>query len=143
VWNLFKRETDTGGHPKTDAGSGSLDDYKYDLIPKNGHVTMQLAGSDPHQDEIRRVQGLGAEKLEVFIPKRTVEEERTDAPMAVRFFVDKRMSAPVGWIPRGLESVIAQALARLDDSGRSTRIPAEIVKSKHGLRVKLLMGRTR
>lgn len=141
---LFSRKVDDAGeYPKTDAGSGTFEDYQYNLLPKNARTTLRLAGSDPHQDEISRIQQLGAAKIEVYIAKRTSEEERTDAPMAVRFFVDTRMSAPVGFIPRGLEAVVVEALGRLEDSGRSTRIPAEIVSTKHGLRVKVLMGLTR
>jgi hypothetical protein len=102
---------------------------------------LQLAGSDPFQDEIARV--AQAHPLEAFISKRTVEEERTDAPVAVRFFVESRMSGPVGYVPRGLEAVVLEAVSRLETAGRNTRIPAEIVKGRHGLRVNLLMGQTR
>ena len=41
--------------PKSDAGSGSYKQYKYDLLPANKRVTMRLAGSDPCQEELRRV----------------------------------------------------------------------------------------
>jgi hypothetical protein len=53
------------------------------------------------------------------------------------------MSGVVGYVPRGLEPVILETLARLDAAGRSTRVPAEISATKHGLRVTLLMGSTR
>lgn len=124
-----------------DAGSGSLNQYRYNLVPNNKRVTLQLAGSDPHQDELARLQA--APELQAFISKRTLEEERTDAPVPVRFLVDGRMSTIVGYAPRGMESVVLEALARLESSGRSPRIPAEIVKTRSGLRVNLLMGETR
>ena len=139
--NPFSQQRDTGGYPKTDAGSGSYNQYKYNLIPSNKRVVMQLAGSDPFQDEIDRV--IGSSPLEAFVARRTVEEERTDAPVPVRFFVQQRMTGIVGYVPRGLEAVVLEALNRLDNAGRNTRIPAEIVKSRHGLRVNLLMGQTR
>lgn len=124
-----------------DAGSGSLNQYRYNLVPNNKRVTLQLAGSDPHQDELLRLQA--APELQAFISKRTLEEERTDAPVPVRFLVDGRMSTVVGYAPRGMESVVLEALARLENSGRSPRIPAQIVKTRNGLRVNLLMGGTR
>jgi hypothetical protein len=141
VRNPFGRAPESSEFPKTDAGSGNYNQYKYDLVPSNKRVVMQLAGSDPAQDEIARV--AGSQPLEAFISKRTVEEERTDAPVAVRFFVDSRMSGVVGFVPRGLESIALETLARLERAGRNTRIPAEIVKTRHGLRVNLLMGQTR
>lgn len=124
-----------------DAGSGSFNDYKYNLMPNNTRVTMQLAGSDPHQDELARLQV--AQELQAFIPKRTIEEERTDTPLPVRFLVDGRMSGVVGYAPRGLEPVVFEAIARMEQAGRSPRIPAEIVTTRAGLRVNLLMGETR
>lgn len=140
--NLFRRAPESSEYPKTDAGTGSLGQYNYNLLPKNKRVTMQLAGSDPFQDEIARIQGLGGPQFEVFFAKRTVEEERTDAPLPARFFADSRMSGTVGFVPRGLEPVVLQTLGRLDDAGRSTRIPAEIASTRNGLRVILLMGAT-
>ena len=130
-------------YPAADAGAGNLADYRYDLRPKNKSVTLRLAGSDQHQAEIERIQSIGAETLEVFIAMRTAEEERTDAPMPARFFVESRMSSVVGFVPRGLEPVVLEAVTRLEQAGRSTRIPAEISKTKAGLRVTLLMGKTR
>lgn len=124
-----------------DAGSGRLDQYRYNLVPNNKNVTMQLAVSDPHQNELARLQGMA--ELQAFIAKRTLEEERTDAPLPVRFLVDGRMSEIVGYAPRGLESVVFEAIARLESAGRSPRIPAEVVKTRNGLRVNLLMGETR
>ncbi|MEO7006595.1 MAG: hypothetical protein ABI275_08130, partial [Terrimesophilobacter sp.] len=132
-----------GEYPKSDAGSGSLDQYAFTLVPKNARVTMRLAGSDPAQEELARVRDSGADSLEAFFSPRTVEEERTDAAMPARIFTGGRMSGVVGYVPRGLEPVVLEALARLEARGRSTRIPTEITSTKHGLRVMLLMGTTR
>lgn len=140
VKNPFRKQ-EAGPYSKTDSGSGDYRQYKYDLVPANQRVRMRLAGSDPFQDEIARAKG--ASPLEVFIAKRTIEEERTDAPVAVRFFVESRMTGVVGYIPRGLEAIALEAVSRLENSGRKTRIPAEIIETKHGLRVELLMGKTR
>jgi hypothetical protein len=141
--NPFRRAAESSEYPKTDAGTGSFNQYSYSLVPKNKRVTMQLAGSDPFQDEIRRIRDLAGPQYEVFFAKRTAEEERTDAPMPARFFAESRMSGTVGYVPRGLEPLIIQTLARLEDAGRSTRIPAEIATTRNGLRVVLLMGLTR
>ncbi|PPF89756.1 hypothetical protein C5B96_00680 [Subtercola sp. Z020] len=128
---------------RKDVGSGKLSDYDYGMRPKNARVSIQLAGSDPFQETIADVEGRGLGELQVFIGRRTIEEERTDAPVAVRFFVDSRMTPIVGYIPRGLEAVALDTLTRLEERGRSTRIPAAIVKTRHGLRVSLLVGQTR
>ena len=141
--NLFRRVPESSEYPKTDAGTGSFDQYAYNLVPKNKRVTMQLAGSDQFQDELARVKATGAGEFELFFAKRTIEEERTDAPLPARFFADSRMSGIVGYVPRGLEPLVFEALSRLDSAGRSTRIPAEIVTTRNSLRVVLLMGRTR
>lgn len=124
-----------------DAGSGDLKQYNYDLRPVNRNVVMRLAGSDAAQEEIERC--ITAEPLEAFVGKRSLEDERTDAPLAVRFFVDSRMTGVVGYAPRGLEHVVIEAVTRLELGGRKTRIPARIVNTRAGLRVELLMGRTR
>ena len=124
-----------------DEGRGNFNNYRYDLAPKNKRVTITLAGSDPHQDEIARVAASGHERIETFIAKRTVEEERTDAPLVVRFFVDSRMSQPVGYAPRGLESIVLETLSRIE-GGRASRIPARIVTRSGRLRVELMMGET-
>ncbi len=123
-----------------DDGKGKLGQYRYDLIPANGRVTMTLAGSDPFQDELAKFQGSG--ELQAFIGKRTIEEERTDAPVAVRIFADSRMSGIVGYVPRGLEAAVFEALTRLEKIGK-TRIPARVDRSRVGLRLVLLMGKTR
>ena len=141
--NLFRRAPESSEYPKTDAGTGRFDQYSYNLVPKNKRVTMQLAGSDPFQDELERVRGTGAGHYELFFAKRTAEEERTDAPLPGRFFAESRMSGIVGYVPRGLEPIVFETLSRLERNGRFTRIPAEIASTRNGLRVVLLMGATR
>lgn len=126
--------------PKGDQGKGSLNDYRFDLTPTSRHITIRLSGSDPHQDAIATAQA--AEKVETAISRRTADEERTDAPMPVRLFADGRIVGPVGMVPRGLEGVVNEAISRLEMSGRKPRIPVEITKTRDGLRVDLLMGRT-
>jgi hypothetical protein len=130
-----------GEFPKHDAGSGSLDDYRFDLTPKSQKTVIRLAGSDPHQDLLRDVAEAGV--VETAIARRTDDEERTDAPMPVRLFVDGRIVGPVGRVPRGLESVVSETLSRLDMAGRKPRIPVEVVRTRQGIRVDLLMGETR
>ena len=131
---------DVASFSKTDLGKGRLRDYKFDLVPNSKRVTMVLAGSDPAQDELARV--ASADSLEAFVSPRTAEEERTDAPVPVRFFVDSRMSGIVGWVPRGLEPVIFETLTRLERVGKK-RIPARIDKTRYGYRVSLLIGLTK
>lgn len=141
--NLFRNTPRSSEYPKTDAGTGSFDQYSYNLVPKNKRVTMQLAGSNQYQEEIVRVRGQGATEFEAFFAKRTAEEERADAPLAARFFASSRMSGAVGFVPRGLEPLVFETLSRLERAGRSTNIPAQIVDTRNGLRVVLLIGRTR
>jgi len=136
----FRRQ-DAGDFPKSDAGSGSLNDYRFDLTPKNGKVRIRLAGSDPHQDVLRDL--VGAEGVTTAGGQRTVEEERSDAPIQVRLFVERRIIGPVGQVPRGLEPPVLDALGRLEKSGKPARIPVEVVETKSGLRVDLLIGETR
>ena len=138
---LFRRRGADPEFPNGDRGLGSLDDYKFDLLPANARVIIRLAGSDPHQDVIR--QAAEVERLETAIARRTQDEERTDAPMPVRLFAGGRILGPVGRVPRGLEGVVNEALSRLDMAGRKPRIPVEIVRTKQGLRVDLRMGETR
>jgi hypothetical protein len=126
--------------PKSDSGKGTLKDYKYNLLPTNGRIIIQLAGSDLYQDELTSL--IGEDSLQSFIAARTMEEERIDAPMPVRFFTGRRMSGVVGWVPRGLEPAVIEALARIENSSNN-RIPVEIIKRKGKLRVNLLMGLTR
>jgi hypothetical protein len=130
-----------GDFPKHDAGKGSLDDYRFDLTPKSDKTVIRLAGSDPCQEAIEAADT--AQQLEAVISRRTPDEERTDAPMPVRLFADGRVLGPVGQVPRGLEGVVNDAISRLEMSGRKPRIPADIARSRHGLRVDLLIGRTR
>lgn len=141
---LFSR-ADDNPLPKTDRGSGSLDDYDYDLVPKKkrGDTILVVADSTPYQAELERLSGLGVEEASAIVPRRTIEEERTDAPMAVRLFANQRPSDVVGFVPRGLENVVDAALARLQEAGKQPRIPAEIAKTKNGYRVRLLMHETR
>jgi hypothetical protein len=124
----------------SDSGSGKLGDYKYNLVPANRRVTIRLADSDPYQEELAVL--LDEENLQTFIASRTIEEERTDAPMPVRFFTGRRMSGIVGYVPRGLEPAVIEALARIEDRSEN-RIPATIIKKGGQLRVVLQMGDTR
>jgi hypothetical protein len=138
---LFRRRGADASFPKGDQGRGSLDDYRFDLEPAKNDVVIRLAGCDPHQDLLQ--QAADAELVETAIARRTDEEERTDAPMPVRLFADGRILGPVGMVPRGLEAVVNETLSRLDTAGRKPRIPVEVVRTKQGLRVDLLMGETR
>jgi hypothetical protein len=140
VKNPFRPKTDASPHPKNDAGSGDLKDYKYDFIPNSARVVIQLAESDPHQDLLAQ---LGEGEVQVFVGRRTIEEERTDAPIAVRLFVDSRMTGVVGMVPRGLEPAVIEAVNRLESAGKSTRLPGVIVSTRNGLRVTILMGTLR
>lgn len=138
---LFRRRGGDPDFPKGDRGLGSLDDYKFDLLPANTRVKIRLAGSDPHQDLLRDVAQAAA--VETAIGRRTDEEERTDAPVTVRLFADGRIVGPVGRVPRGLEGVVSEALSRLETAGRKPRIPVEVTSTKQGWRVDLLIGQTR
>jgi hypothetical protein len=138
---LFRGRGGDPEFPKGDRGRGSLADYRFDLLPADAGTTIRLAGSDPHQDLVRDL--VGAAPVETAIARRTAEEERTDAPMPVRIFVEGRIIGPVGRVPRGLESIVSEALSRLDMAGRKPRIPVEIVATRQGVRVDLLMGETR
>jgi len=141
VRNIFRSANAGSVHPKNDAGSGEWKDYGYDLVPTNRNTVIQLAESNEHQDELEPL--LGVDEVQAFVARRTIEEERTDAPLPVRFFVDSRMTGIVGLVPRGLEPVVFEAMTRLESAGRSNRIPATVVKTRHGIRVNLLMGKTR
>lgn len=136
---------DSNPLPAGDRGSGRLEDYDYDLLPKSrrGETLLGIADSLPHQEELARVLALGEDEVTAVIPRRTLEEERTDAPMPVRLFANHRPSDLVGYVPRGLENVVDAALARLSEAGKQPRIPARIAKAKGGLRVQLLMHETR
>ena len=126
---------------KNDSGKADLNDYAFDLRPKNAKVSIRLAGCDLHQDEIARLADTA--DLQTAGGRRTVEEERTDAPMEVRLFADARISGVVGMVPRGFESAVTEALNRLEEAGRKPRIPVRIVGTRHGYRVELLIGSIR
>ncbi len=128
--------------PRADRGAGSLKDYRYDLRARNKRVTIMLAGSDPYQDELRGVLESGDE-VETAISARSQEAERIDAPIVVRLFTGRRVSGPVGSVPRGLESVVDETLRRLDDTLGKARIPARVVRKGGKLRVELLLGAVR
>ena len=129
--------------PKTDRGSGSFDDYVGVLVPKNAKVTMRLANSDPFQDELAALAGEDPELLTTATPARTLDQERVDAPIEVRIFSGRRVSGPVGFVPRGLESLYDEAVRRLDGRGAKPRIPVTVVQTKNGYRIDLLMGQTK
>ncbi|WBU38403.1 hypothetical protein [Homoserinibacter sp. YIM 151385] len=131
------------GLPKHDQGSGSFDDYGYDLAAKNARVTIRLAASDPCQEELRGVLEQGAAEATTAISARGMAEERVDAPIPVRLFLGTRVSGVVGAVPRGLESVVDENLRRIEDRGDKPRIPVSIVETRHGIRVDLLMGAVR
>lgn len=128
--------------PRSDRGAGKLNDYKYNLRAANKRVTIMLAGSDPFQDELRAVLESGDE-VETAMSARSQEAERVDAPIVVRLFTGRRVSGPVGSVPRGLESVVDDTLRRLDDTYGKARIPARVVRKGGKLRVELLMGAVR
>ena len=129
--------------PKDDRGSGSFNDYKYNLLPNSVRTTLRLANSTPCQDELQRIIDSAEGELETAISRRSPEEERTDAPMDIRLFSGSRVTGVVGTIPRGLEPVVDEALSRLDGVGKKARIPASVQKTRSGWRVDLLIGRTR
>lgn len=124
-----------------DRGKGGFSDYAGQLVPRNTRVRIRLAGSDPHQDALAALAGQG--ELETAIARRSREAEAADAPIEVRLFADGRVSGPVGWVPRGLESVVDEAFGRLDELGRRPRIPVRIVRSRGRWRAELLIGQTR
>ncbi|MFD1712969.1 hypothetical protein ACFSBZ_00645 [Amnibacterium flavum] len=137
----WRRQTGDGSFPKTDAGSGSLDDYQYGLQPRKGKVVIRLAGSDPYQAELASLMGDG--DLFTAGGQRTMEEERTDAPIHMRLFTGTKVTGVVGTVPRGLEGAVTEALSRLESRGEKPRIPVQVVRTKNGLRVELLMWATR
>ncbi len=139
-WNRGPQDTSL---PKDDRGAGSFDHYRYNLVPNNARVTLRLADSTPHQDELQKIAENGEATLETAISRRSAEDERTDAPLAVRLFDGGRVTGVVGTVPRGLEAVVDEALGRLDKNGRKARIPVAIKKTRAGWRVDLLVGRTR
>jgi hypothetical protein len=130
-------------HDRNDLGSGKLSQYRGVLVPNNGRVRIRLAGSNPFQQELRDLVESGAKPLETATSRRSQQEEGQDAQIQVRLFTGSRVSPAVGWVPRGLESVVDEALSRLDMQGRKQRIPVEIVRKGGLYRVELLMGATR
>jgi len=137
---IFRRRGVDPELPRDDRGFGSFDDYVYNLLPRNKRVTIVLAGSNPHQEELRELAESGSSEFETAISPRTLEGERVDAPIEVRLFTGRRVSGVVGSVPRGLESVVDENLRRLDDKGVKARIPVRIDKKREGYRVVLLMG---
>ena len=99
---------------RNDRGKGSFAQYRYGLVPNTVRVRLRLAGSNPHQRELQGLLDSGAGPLETAFARRSQQEDRVDAPIEVRLFTGTRVSGPVGWIPRGLESIVDEALSRLD-----------------------------
>ena len=130
-------------HDRNDLGKGKLTQYRGVLVPSNGRVRIRLAGSNPFQHELADIAASGASPLETATPRRSQQEEGQDAEIEVRLFTGSRVSGPVGWLPRGLESVYDEALSRLDIAGRKQRIPVEIVRKGGVYRVELLIGQTK
>ena len=130
-------------HDRNDLGKGKLTQYRGVLVPSNGRVRIRLAGSNPFQQELADIVASGASPLETATPRRSQQEEGQDAEIQVRLFTGSRVSGPVGWLPRGLESVYDEALSRLDIAGRKQRIPVEIVRKGGVYRVELLIGQTK
>lgn len=130
--------------PKDDRGSGSFDDYIGVLEPKNKNITIRLANSNPHQDELAALAAEDPETLTTATPARSMDDERVDAPIEVRIFSGRRVSGVVGTVPRGLESIYDEAVRRLDGRGAKPRIPVTVVKTKRdGYRLDLLIGQTK
>jgi hypothetical protein len=140
---IFSRGAGDASLPKNDRGRGSFDNYLYDLVAKNKRVTIMLAASDPHQEELRTIAESGEDGLETAISPRSIEQERVDAPIEVRLFTGRRVSGVVGIVPRGLESVIDETLRRLEDRGDKPRIPARLTGKRGAYRVELRMGQVR
>ena len=130
-------------HDRNDLGKGKLTQYRGVLVPSNGRVRIRLAGSNPFQQELADIVASGASPLETATPRRSQQEEGQDAEIQVRLFTGSRVSGPVGWLPRGLESVYDEALSRLDIASRKARIPVEIVRKGGVYRVELLIGQTK
>ena len=128
---------------RNDRGKGSFSQYRYGLMPNNPRGRLRLAASNAYQRELQEILDSGASPLETAFSRRSQQEDSIDAPIEVRLFTGTRVSGPVGFIPRGLESIVDEALSRLDLNARKQRIPAVIVRSGGRLRVELLMGQTR
>jgi len=140
---FFRSKAGDPSLDRADRGSGSLDDYDFNLVPRKSGTVMRLEGSTEFQDELRAIVDQGEEALATISPARSQEEDGRDAPIEVRLFAGRRVSGPVGRVPRGLEAVYDQAVRRLEDRGDKPRIPAAIVTTRNGLRVDLRMGETK
>jgi len=134
--------TDVPSFDRNDVGKGSFAQYKYGLVPNNARARLRLAGSNPHQAALKEMFENGA-RLETAISRRSQQQDAEDAPIEVRLFTGNRVSGPVGYVPRGLEAIVDEALSRLDIAGRKQRIPAEVIRKSGLYRVELLMGETR
>ena len=130
---------DSGLPDKHDVGSGSLADFTYGLFPRFTNVVVRVAGSMPFQSELLELLSSGP-PTQAFVERRLPAEDRVDAPMPVRLWVDSELTGVVGYVPRGLEAPIDACLARLADRGRSSRIPCSIISTRHGIRVDLRIG---
>jgi len=128
---------------RNDLGKGSFSQYRYGLMPNNVKVRLRLAGSNEHQHLLKEIVESGASPLDTAISRRSPQEDAVDAPIEVRLFTATRVVGPVGFVPRGLESVVDEALSRLDIASRKQRIPVEIIRKGGLYRVELLMGQTR
>jgi hypothetical protein len=104
---------------------------------------LRLADSDPHQDLLADLSGADPDSLSTATPARTIDQERVDAPIEIRLFSGRSVTAVVGRVPRGFESAYVEAIRRLDGRGDTPRIPVEISRTKHGYRVDLQIGLTR
>lgn len=124
-----------------DLGKGSFNNYRYGLVPNNTRVRLRLAGSNHAQEVLAAL--AGESDLETATGRRTQAQDAADEPIEVRLFTGARVSAPVGFVPRGLESIYDEALSRLDIAGKKPRIPVQIVRHRGVYRVELLMGQTR
>lgn len=129
--------------PKSDRGMGHFNDYSFGLVARNRSITIVLAGSDPYQEELRAIVESGDLEIFTAITPRTIDQERTDEPVVVRLFTGRRVSGPVGSVPRGLESVVDETLRRLDDTVGKARIPVRVLHKRGVYRVELLMGAVR
>ncbi len=142
MFGINRRGTDAS-LPKSDRGTGNFNDYSFGLVANNKSITIVLAGSDPYQEELRAVVESGDPEIFTAITPRTIEQERTDEPIVVRLFTGRRVSGPVGSVPRGLESVVDENLRRLDDTVGKARIPVRVRHKRGVYRVELLMGAVR
>ena len=128
---------------RNDLGKGSFGQYRGVLVPRNARVRVRLAGSNPFQQQLKEIVDSGETQLSTAISRRNQQQEGADSEIEVRLFTGSRVSGPVGLVPRGLESAVDEALARLDIKGEKQRIPVEIIRKGGLYRVELLMGETR